>query len=139
MNASMLTNARYDFQEASLVDTEIPVSDAWLVEEQRSAASLASYDWPVDGRSTTRVGSSRSVFQGYMLSALAAAMFRGINVRHVFQVRSNTTIVQMAWHLDEAFWEASPQLITNEQVVALNELLAMPYVTSPGIGDLFDE
>jgi hypothetical protein len=51
---------------------------------------------------------------------------------------SQTQLVRFDLDVDTV-WEHSPQLITNDQVEALNQLLAMPYVTGPGIGDLYDE
>jgi hypothetical protein len=136
MNSPLLQNDVLTFRER-------PSADTWIVEEQRSVANLVPRFSEPDDRSATQVGTSRSIFHTYMLPLVVGAMLNGpaqlLKVRRSYQPRSDTVIIDMAWHLDEDFWDSSPQLITNEQVMALNELLAMPYVTSPGIGDLFDE
>ena len=53
--------------------------------------------------------------------------------------RSDTVMIDMAWHLDEEYWEPVPQLITNEQIRALNSLLAIPYTNSHDFDYFADE
>jgi hypothetical protein len=122
---------------------ESPYPDTWIVEDQRSDADLLPRFPETDNSSATRVGTSRGIFHSYMLPVVVAAMLNGparlLSVRRSYQPRSDTVMIDMAWHLDEEYWEPVPQLITNEQVRALNALLATPYTNSHDFEYFADE
>jgi hypothetical protein len=102
--------------------------------------NLRAYE--CDAQVVTSLRGHWSPIKRLLLPFAVAASFTGSarpqEIRRAFESSAATQLVDTSWRMDEV-WEASPQLITNEQVKALNELLATPYVTSPGIGDLFDE
>jgi len=136
MNSRLLQDNVLTFQER-------PFADTWIVEEQRSVANSAPRFSEPDDRSATQVGTSRSIFHTYMLPLMVGAMLNGpaqlLKVRRSYQPRSETVIIDMAWHLDEEYWEPVPQLITNDQVRALNALLATPYTNSHDFDYFADE
>jgi hypothetical protein len=136
MNSPLLQNDGLTFREPSSADT-------WIVEEQRSVANLVPRFSEPDDRSATQVGTSRGIFHTYMLPLVVGAMLNGpaqlLKVRRSYQPRSDTVIIDMAWHLDEEYWEPVPQLITNAQVQALNALLATPYTNDHDFEYFADE
>lgn len=122
---------------------ESPYPDTWIVEDQRSGADVVPRFPDADDVSATRFATRRSVFNSYMLPVVVAAMLNGparlLSVRRSYQPRSDTVMIDMAWHLDEEYWEPVPQLITNEQIRALNSLLAIPYTNSHDFDYFADE
>ena|ERR1700723_616180 len=131
----------------TLADTfgeDLGTNGWWIVEAQRRNAEMA---FQVQGRedngSFTQVGTKRSVFSSHILPLAVAAIFNGpasaLDLRRAYQPRAETQIVSMAWHLDEDYWEPTPQLITNAQVRALNALLETPYTNNHDFDYFADE
>ncbi len=116
----------------------------WVVESQRRSADAAfqAQEREDDG-SFTQVGTKRGVFNSHILPLAVAAIFKGpasaLGLRRAYQPRAETRIVALAWHLDEDYWEPTPQLITNAQVRALNALLETPYTNSHNFEYFADE
>jgi hypothetical protein len=122
---------------------ESPYPDTWIVEDQRSGADILPRFPEADDRSATHLGTRRSIFNSYMLPLVVGAVLNGparlLSVRRSYQPRSDTVMIDMAWHLDEEYWEPVPQLITNAQVQALNALLATPYTNDHDFDYFADE
>jgi hypothetical protein len=118
--------------------------DHWIVAHQPGRSELAVRLAEQDTHSATRMvaASWTNPVKKLFLPLAIAASFGGPvqpqEIKRAFLWRSGTPLVKMRWELDDEYWEPTAQLITNEQVRALNELLATPYIDSPSIGQYYD-
>ncbi len=112
---------------------------SWVVDTTSGASTEPTVP---DSTSSTLVGTSHSRLRSYMLPlALAAAIATPGSVRAVrrYQTsRAATVTLHVDWSQHDDFYQPAPELITNEQVRALNELLAIPYTNDHGLDYLAD-
>lgn len=124
-------------REDSLADS-VTVTDHYHIVDSKLAPL-----WERERQSATQVSQwSLPLKKVFLPLAVAASLYGPMpmpEVRRSYRVSALTQLVDMQWEIDEDYWEPVPQLITNQQVAALNSLLSMPYVTGPGIGDLYDD
>lgn len=99
-------------------------------------------DYP-RGTSTTLVGTRQSRLTAHLLPLALAAAFMGApvvrEVRRYYQVGAETSVQDIAWDQMEDFWVPVLEPISNEQVRALDALLAIPYTNDHGFEYFADE
>jgi hypothetical protein len=95
------------------------------------------------GSSATSVGTWRNRLTAHFLPLAIAAAFVGSppvrEVRRVFLTGSETWFQEISWDEAEDFWVPVLEPITNDQVRALNALLAIPYTNDHGFEYFADE
>jgi hypothetical protein len=93
--------------------------------------------------SETHVGTKPSRLIAYLLPFAVAAAFAGPSglreIRRRYQLGAQSTIVDIAWDLDEEYSEQLLERITDHQVRTLNQLLALPYTNDHGFEYFADE
>jgi hypothetical protein len=96
-----------------------------------------------ESTSATLIGTRANRLRAYMLPfAIAAALAAPVpprDLRRQYIVSAATEMLELDWDRVEDLWEPIQELITNEQVQALNALLAIPYTNDPGFEYLADE
>jgi hypothetical protein len=118
-----------------------PARDAWIVTDRGGAADVGA--GVVESTSETPVGGRANRLTAYLLPlALAGALFAPTPLREVrrqYRSGSGTLVVDVTWDLDQDFFEPDLERISDDQVRALNALLAVPYTNDHGVAYLADE
>jgi hypothetical protein len=106
-----------------------PRQDVWVYLGS-SAAADPGVGVP-DSTSSTQVGTRHPRLAAWVLPLAMAAAFAGTpavrGLRRYLGTEAETPTVLIAWHRDEDLEDPILEAITNDQVRALNALLALPY------------
>ena len=98
---------------------------------------------PSLGTSSTRVSTQRSRLASAFLPIAIAAAFVGASplreLRRFGWTGAETPVQDIWWDYADEPWLPVPELVTNEQVRALNALLAVPYTNDHGFEYFADD
>lgn len=100
-------------------------------------------DYAPQSLSATQGAGWRNALRTHLVPIAIVAAFSGgpslRQYRRFDSLNAATPIEAFAWNYVEDLWEPMPELITNDQVRALNRLLAVPYTNDPGFQYFADD
>lgn len=126
--AATPTRARAEFYEEWIGSDTPGSSDAPQTEPHRSSAT------PVSVR--------KNSMTSHLVPLAIMAAFAGgypLRMRRHIWTNARTPVEAISWEFAEEPWEPQTMLITNDQVRALNALLAVPYTEDHGFSYFADE
>lgn len=124
-------------------EEDVPASNWAVADEYYNVEYVFRRATEADVESATRFGLSslRGIFVPLAATLALAGGAPAVDTRRRCRYRASsaTHLVDPRWHLDEEAWMPTVEFVANEQVRALNELLALPFVPRDTSHVLADE